>query len=150
MSHQDPYPHDPYNSDPYAPGDSTPDPYGAAPGIPTNMPPAPGPYGPHPYGPQPYGAPGYAYPPPQPTNVSALILTILSGILALSCYCTIPGVVGLIFGILGLTKQSTDPAEAARMTKYGWIAFAALMALSLIGFGIFIAAMIASESSTTY
>ena len=29
----------------------------------------------------------------------------------------------LIFGIVGLSKQSTDPEGSARMTRYGWIAF---------------------------
>ena len=101
-----------------------------------------------PYGqqPDPYGAPP-AYGQPQPgygpgpytaapqTNGSALALTIISAIGALSCcLITLPS---LIFGIIALSKQSSDPVQSAKMAKYGWIAFGicvALAVLAAIGF----------------
>lgn len=155
MSDQDPYQHDPYRddpytSDPYAPGDaypSQPRPSDPTDPIPLNTPappPAAQPYGPHGYA---YPPPAY-YPQPQPTNVSALILTILSAVLALSCYCTLPGIVSLVFGIIALTKQSTDPAGSAKLAKYGWIAFAALMVVSIIAWVAFFALVVAADSST--
>ena len=43
----------------------------------------------------------------------------------------------LIFGIIALTKQGTDPAESAKMTRYGWIAFGitiGVVVLATVGF----------------
>ena len=136
-------------TDPYA----QPPAYGAQ-ARPYAQPPAygsqPTPYGQpsSPYGqqPDPYGAPP-AYGQPQPgygpgpyaaapqTNGSALALTIISAIGALSCcLITLPS---LIFGIIALSKQSSDPVQSAKMAKYGWIAFGicvALAVLAAIGF----------------
>ncbi|MDT0213170.1 DUF4190 domain-containing protein [Rothia sp. ARF10] len=78
---------------------------------------------------------GYGAPPAQ--NTSAIVLTILSGIVTVSC--CIPGIVPLILGIMALTKNSTDPEGSRRLTKWGWIAFAVGIALAVIGFVIFIA-----------
>lgn len=91
----------------------------------------------------PYQAPGQwqappaAYGAPPPQNTSALVLTILSGIITVSC--CIPGIVPLILGIIALTKNSTDPEGSRRLTKWGWIAFGVSMALVVIGVIIFIA-----------
>lgn len=122
--------------------------YGSQP-TPYSQPPA---YGsqPNPYGqpassygqqPAPYGAPP-VYAQPQPgygpspytaapsTNGSALALTIISAIGAVSCCLfTTPS---LIFGIVALTKQSSDPAQSAKMAKYGWIAFGISVALAVV------------------
>jgi hypothetical protein len=91
-------------------------PYGQAP------PPAAGPYG--------YGAPP-AYATGTSTNSSALTLTILSGISVMFCggLTLIPS---LVFGILGLSKQGSDPAGSAKMTRWGWIAFAVGWVLSIL------------------
>ena len=105
---------------------------------------------PNPYGqptssygqqPAPYGAPP-VYAQPQPgygpspytaapsTNGSALALTIISAIGAVSCCLfTTPS---LIFGIVALTKQSSDPEQSAKMAKYGWIAFGISVALAVV------------------
>lgn len=77
--------------------------------------------------------PGYGAPAPQ--NTSALVLTILSGIVTLSC--CIPGIAPLVLGIMALNKQSTDPEGSRRLTRWGWIAFGvgiALVVLGIIGF----------------
>lgn len=106
-------------------------PYGQAP------PPAPQPYG--------YGAPpAYATGTPT-TNSSALTLTILSGVSIMFCggLLVIPA---LVLGIIGLTKQSSEPAESAKFTRWGWIAFAAGWVLSIFLIIAFFAVFIASAS----
>ncbi|KGN37631.1 DUF4190 domain-containing protein [Knoellia aerolata] len=82
-------------------------------------------------------APPAAYGAPAPQNTSALVLTILSGIVTLSC--CIPGIAPLILGIMALNKQSTDPEGSRRLTKWGWIAFGVGMALVVLGIIGFIA-----------
>lgn len=82
-------------------------------------------------------APPAAYGAPAPQNTSALVLTILSGIVTVSC--CIPGIAPLILGIMALTKQSTDPEASRRLSRWGWIAFAIGMALVVIGVIAFIA-----------
>ncbi len=137
-AYQDPYAQQPYGQQPYAqqpygqqPAPYVPDPYAqqqyGQPG-----------YGqqPGPYGQPPYAAPG-TYGQPARTNGSALALTIISGLATVSC-CLLSAP-ALIFGIVALTKQSADPEGSARMTRYGWIAFAAGFALSLLAIGLFFA-----------
>ena len=51
-------------------------------------------------------------------NGSALALTITAGILTVFC-CSLLTLPSLILGIIGLTKQSTDPEGSARPTRYG-------------------------------
>lgn len=82
-------------------------------------------------------APPAAYGAPAPQNTSALVLTILSGIVTVSC--CIPGIAPLILGIMALTKQSTDPEASRRLTKWGWIAFGIGLALVVLGGIAFIA-----------
>ena len=77
-------------------------------------------------------------------------LTIISGITTVACCLfTAPA---LIFGIMALTKHANDPVGSARMTRYGWIAFAASFALGLVAVGIFIAFGVsgAFDDPTTY
>ena len=38
----------------------------------------------------------------------------------------------LIFGIVALSKQSTDPLGSARMTRYGWIALGVTVLLAIL------------------
>lgn len=103
----------------------------------------------------PSGAPNPFGPPPATTqpNTSAIVLTVLSGMATLSVYCACIGLPPLIFGILGITKQSTDPEGAARMTKIGWIVFvvmSALTALAAIGLFAWYLADTSSSPSTSY
>ena len=95
-------------------------PYGQTPG-----------YGqaPPPGGPAGYGAPPYAA--PQRTNTSALVLTIVSGVSILFCggLLAIPAVV---LGILGLVRQNSDPESSAKVTRWGWWAFAIGIVLSIV------------------
>ena len=144
MSH-DPYPHerpDPYAADPYANGPfppnraagASPDP-GQAPPPPASLPPGAG-------MPPPYGPYGY---PPAPPNTSAIVLTVVSGLTIMTGYCCVIGIAPLILGILGITKNSTDPEGAARLTKIGWIVFAALTVAVLLIIAVVITAMILYE-----
>lgn len=78
--------------------------------------------------------PGYGAAPTQ--NTSALVLTIISGITTVTC--CLPGIIPLIFGILALTKNSTDPEGSRKMAKWGWIAYAACIILSILAVVAFI------------
>lgn len=103
------------------------------------MAPAPGPY--------PYAAAAQA----SGTNTSAMILTIVSAISVLFCggLLVIPA---MVMGIVGLTKQSTDPEGASRMARNGWIAYAVGVVATIIVviafFGFFAALMSSIASST--
>ena len=88
------------------------------------------------YAPSPHAAPG-TYGQPARTNGSALTLTIISGITTVSC-CLFSAP-ALIFGIVALTRQTNDPEGSARMTRYGWIAFAVAIALGVVAIGVFVA-----------
>lgn len=94
--------------------------------------------------PNPFGTP----PPSSQPNTSAIVLTVLSGVATLSVYCACIGLPSLIFGILGITKQSTDPEGAARMTKIGWIVFGVMTLLTVLAIAGFIAVAVMSESSS--
>ena len=65
----------------------------------------------------------YATGPPTAANGSAIVLTILSGVTMLST-CFIIGIPSLVFGIMALTSNSTDPAGSRKKAKTGWILFA--------------------------
>lgn len=142
---QPPYPPSGYPpaADPAAahpqPGTSYPQPpYGQAPyGQPGH---AQTPYGQPGYGQPAYGQPGYGYPPyggaPQPNN-GAVVLTIVAAVAtAMCCLLFTPS---LVFGIVALTKQSTDPAGSARLTRYGWIAGGITLALGILAVVLFFA-----------
>jgi len=100
---------------------------------------------------QPHPQPGQQYPAyGQPystgstteTNGSAIVLTILSGIIMLST-CFLIGIPSLIFGIMALSSNSTDPTGSRKKTKTGWIIFAinfaVVVLLAVAGFVLLIA-----------
>jgi hypothetical protein len=70
-----------------------------------------------------YGQQPYATGPRTESNGSAIGLTITSAIIMLSTCFTI-GVPSLIFGIMALTSNSSDPAGSRKQAKTGWIVFA--------------------------
>ena len=129
----DPYSSDPYSSDPYVPGGPS-----GQQQLPAYEPGRSAPL------PQPPGTPlppPYAYPmgAPTPTNTSAIVLIVLSSLTiftgCLGDDAKLPldiGIPGLVLGILGVTKQATDPEGAAKLTKIGWISFGALIGLTLL------------------
>ena len=94
--------------------------------------------------PNPFGT----LPPSTQPNTSAIVLTVISGVATLTVYCACIGLPSLIFGILGITKQSTDPEGAARMTKIGWIVFGVMTLLTVLAIAGFIAVAVMSESSS--
>lgn len=128
-----PAPGAPYGSPPPAPYAAPVPAYGAPPpaapyGSPA-LPPPPSPYGVSPYAQAPTG-----YVPPR-TNVSALVLTILSGLLLLSC--SVLHLVSLVLAIMALTRQAHDPAGSASLARKGWWAFGVALAvevLAVVGF----------------
>lgn len=170
---QDPYPGDrprpdsdrPYSDDPYVSGGRPSQPAHDEPaygqphqpgyGQPTQpashqpaygQPPAASPYV---YGATPPQAPvppPYAYPPQSPPDTSAIVLTVISGFLTLTGLCCYVSIVPLVFGILGLAKQNTDPEGAKEMTKYGWISFAVVTALAVLAGVVVVALIVASEA----
>jgi hypothetical protein len=101
----------------------------------------PGPYSQGPgYAPSPYARPGGQ------TNTSAIALTVVSGLSTLvGCIFAIPA---LILGIMALVKQGASPGDAARLTRWGWIAYAVALAFVVIG-GIIAIAIFASTSTST-
>lgn len=127
-------------------------PYAQQPAQPSGGQPPPPPYGQQqpgqPSGQQPgaqypaYGQQTYATGAPTETNGSAIVLTILSGIFMLSTCFTV-GIPSLIFGIMALTSNSTDPAGARKKTRTGWIIFGVnfgiVVLLAIVAFGLLIA-----------
>lgn len=158
----------PYSAPPSAaPYGSAPQPttYGAPP------PPAPYPYGQGPAAypppsayvpPAPYGTPahpttaGYPVPPMPATyvaprqNTSALVLTIVAGIMTVSCYFTLIGVVPLILGIVAMTRQNSDWEGSQRLSRIGWIVMAVLGGLAVASLIFFMVLGVASSSSSFY
>ena len=166
---QDPYPSErpdpredgPYSNDPYVPNRPNRPPYGPpvggpppAGGPPAGGPPPPGQIPPPGYGPMPGQAPGYThvpppqlYPAPPPMDTSTVILTVVSGVLTFTGLCCYLSIIPLVFGILGMTKNASDPQEAARMTKYGWISLAIVTVLVVVLFWGFVALSIWADSA---
>lgn len=98
------------------------------------------PYGQAPYGQTPYGQAPYGYSPyeAQPrSNGGALVLTIVAAVAtAMCCLLFTPS---LVLGIVALSKQSTDPAASARLTRYGWVAAGICVVLGILAVVLFIA-----------
>lgn len=77
----------------------------------------------------PYGeAPSSLYQTPQ-QNVSAIVLTIVSALLTVSCYFSLVGIVPLVIAIIALTKQGTDITGSRRLSRIGWIVLGVLALL---------------------
>lgn len=151
----------PAATSPYAPPgqegpaapEGAPSPYGSGP---YDAPPAGGPpYGGAPYGSAPYGSPASPYGAPPPayyqsaapqSNTSALVLTIVSAIGTLSCCLPLPA---LILGIMALTKQTNEPEQSAKLARYGWITFGAMVALAVVAFVVFMGFAVLSAPVTT-
>jgi len=120
-------------------------PYGQQqPNQPYGQQPPPAPYGQAQPGAQypAYGQQTYATGPHNETNTSALVLTIVSAIIMFSTCFTI-GIPSLIFGIMGLTSNKTDPEGSRKKAKTGWIIFAVnvgvVVLLAIVGFGLLVA-----------
>ena len=69
------------------------------------------------------------------SNVSAIVLTIVSVLTLLGTWCVI-GIPSLIIAIMALTANSTDPTGSRKKAKTGWIVFGvnvAVAALIILG-----------------
>lgn len=96
------------------------------------------------YGQQPYGTGAPAEP-----NVSAIILTILSGLSLSTCVIGIPS---LIIGIMALSSNRTDPVGSRKMAKTGWIVYAinaGVVAISTVLAVIFIVVFVVAFAEPT-
>lgn len=147
----------PYGQEPPPPPPPMSNPYAQQPPASPWVPSQPDPYGqPQPgqqypaYGQQypGYGQSPYATGGPAPSNTSAIILTIVSGLATLTtCFVGIPS---LVFGIMALTSNSTDPGGSRKKARTGWIVLAINAALVVIlvvvGLSVF---LISGSSSTT-
>jgi hypothetical protein len=80
---------------------------------------------------------------PSQTNTSAVVLTVLSA-LSLCNFLTLGS---LALGIIALAKSSTDPEGSRRLTRIGWIVFAAVWVLAIVVLSV-IAVLISAHSST--
>lgn len=110
-----------------SPGGARPDDVSRPYGPPAALPPGSYASGPYPPGPYTSAPEGYR----APSNASALVLTILSGVAVLFCagVFVIPA---LVLGILGLTRQATDPEGSRRYSRWGWWAFGVGVVLTVI------------------
>ena len=95
-----------------------------------------------------YGQQPYATGPHIEPNGSAIVLTILSGLSLI--FCNIFAIASLVVGIIALGKNSTDPARSRRLTKIGWIVFAGVWALVILGLIAFFAFALSNGWSTSY
>ncbi|MHB1474586.1 MAG: hypothetical protein ACYCV4_13380, partial [Dermatophilaceae bacterium] len=137
----------PYGQQPLAPQATAPaapplsNPYAQQPPASPWVPSQPDPYG-QPAGQYGQAQPGQQYPAygqqpyatgatTAPSNTSAIILTILSGVSML--FGNILTVGSLVFGIMALTSNSTDPVGSRKKTKTGWIVFAVVWAVGIVG-----------------
>jgi hypothetical protein len=86
-----------------------------------------------PYGQQPlaYSQQPYAIGQHTPANTSAIVLTILSGVSVI--FCNILAIASLVVGIVALTKNTTDHEGSRRYAKIGWIVFASVWAVAILG-----------------
>src|ERR1035437_893995 len=83
-----------------------------------------------------------------PANASAIVLTVLSGVSIVSC--NILAIASLVLGIVALTKNTTDHGGSRRLTKIGWIVFAAVWGVAILVFvGVLVFAALSSNSSST-
>jgi hypothetical protein len=94
-----------------------------------------------------YGQQPYATGPHIEPNGSAIVLTILSGLSLI--FCNIFAIASLVVGIIALGKNSTDPARSRRLTKIGWIVFAGVWALVILGLIAFFALALSNGWSTS-
>jgi len=107
-------------------------------------------YGQQPAQPYPaYGQQPYPGGPPAETNASAIVLTVVSALAMLgTCFIGIPS---LVFGIMALTSNRTDPVGSRKKARTGWIIFAinaaVVVALGVI-LGIVLFAMNGSRPNT--
>jgi len=138
----------PYGQQPPAPQATPPvnNPYAQQPPAPPyGQPPAP-PYGQqYPgYGPQYYGSGA----PTAPSNTSAVILTIVSGVSMLSSAFLV-GIPSLIFGIMALTSNTTDPVGSRKKSRTGWIIYAVNAGILVLLIIAVIALFVVSGTSST-
>ncbi len=140
-----PFPQGPQN--PYAapPAQGAQNPYGAPPPPPQFQPPYPsqeqvqsGSYGPG------YAAPPVQYGQPRSMSGNTIALLVVSGLATFGCLFGIPA---LIFAIIAATKTQ-EPAEQAKYTRYGWIAFGVTLLLVVIGIIAVIAIGLSSGTSS--
>ena len=150
----------PYGQQPPAPQTIPPvsNPYAQQPPAPPYAQPVSDPYGQQypapPYGQQypapPYGQQYYASGAPAvPSNTSAIILTIVSGVSMLGTLFFV-GIPSLIFGIMALSSNSADPIGSRKKARTGWIIFAINAGVALLVLIIGVIALIAISPSGTF
>jgi len=150
----------PYGQQPPAPQTIPPvsNPYAQQPPAPPYAQPVSDPYGQQypapPYGQQypapPYGQQYYAAGAPAvPSNTSAIVLTIVSGVSMLGTLFFV-GIPSLIFGIMALSSNSADPIGSRKKARTGWIIFAINAGVALLVLIIGVIALIAISPSGTF
>jgi hypothetical protein len=96
------------------------------------------------YSQQPYGSGQHA-----PANGSAIVLTVVSGVSVV--FCNILSIASLVLGIVALTKNATDHEGSRRLTKIGWIVFAAVWGVAILAIiGVIALGALSSNSSPNH
>ena len=144
-------------SNPYA-QQPPPDPYTQPTGEygqPTWSPPPPDPYG-QPMGQGQYGQPQYGgqypaygqsrYTTGAPSNTSGIVLTIVSGVSMLGSLFMV-GLPSLVFGIMALSSNSTDPVGSRKKARTGWIIYAVNAGLAVLVIIVGVIAILISATS---
>jgi hypothetical protein len=90
------------------------------------------------------GGPGPGTPPAD--NSKAVVQLAVAGVFSvLGCFLAIPAA---ILGILAVTSHRESPARSARFTRWGWIAFAAGVGLTVLaGVGLVVIASLAASGN---
>ncbi len=85
-------------------------------------------------------------PGPGTTPVSTIVLLVTSGLVLLLTLASVVGVVfaaPVVLAVVALTRSTSDPASARRLTRIGWWIFAGLLVLGLLLIGLLIALLVA-------
>jgi hypothetical protein len=67
---------------------------------------------------------------------------VVSALLSVSCYFTIPALPALVIGIVALVRNETDPGASRRLARTGWIVLGVLSAMIVLALLLGVAALV--------
>ncbi len=63
-----------------------------------------------------------------------IVLVVLAGIAASTCWFSLAGIPALVLGIRALTLHGREPGRARRLARIGWIVLGAVRAFLVVVF----------------